>query len=123
MQSIRFDCNILAKNYKGRKREEVILLLQSIMMNRIAFLNMPKVRISWDFVMFDRVPKCISLIIIMSAAGIFYGGTQNYWLLFAYIKSFCQDFIYAKVLTTWKNLENLEFLENFQRIFFYLQEN
>jgi len=82
MQSIRFDCNILAKNYKERKREEVILLLQSIMVNRIAFLNMPRVRVSWDFVMFDRVPKCISLIIIMSAAGIFRGGTQNYWLLF-----------------------------------------
>jgi len=38
---------------------------------------------------------------------------------FLNIKSFCQDFIYTRVFTIWKNLENLEFLENFQRNSFF----
>lgn len=80
MQNIRFDWNFFREIERGWEKKFFSFLAVNHDEQNRAFLNMPRIRF-WGLVMFDRVPKCISLIIIMSVARIFRRSTQDCWLL------------------------------------------
>lgn len=98
--------HLLVENWKERKwKEDLFFFAVNHGEQNRAFLNMSRIR-AWGLVMFDRVPKCISLIIIMSVARIFHIGAhicRYSWLFFKYKVLLSRLYIYVRfLLLNWK---------------------